>query len=631
MVPLEDLLNKENGTAAPQDSRESIVNDRTSASNVTEKDGLPSPNLSKRSSDCSKTPRITCTTEAIGLKGQEDERMSPGSTSSSCLPYRVPSHLNTPPYDLLGASAVSPTTPSSSDSSSSSPLTQAHNPAEDEDDVDNDCDSEDITLYCKWENCGMIFNQPELLYNHLCHDHVGRKSHKNLQLNCHWGDCTTKTEKRDHITSHLRVHVPLKPFGCSTCSKKFKRPQDLKKHLKIHLESGGILKRKRGPKLGSKRTSKKNKRSANDTAPSCPAPLPSGIVGSFKSHSTSPQILPPLPVGITQRLPSQQQQQQQQQQRAISLNQLCSDELSQYKPVYSPQLSARLQTILPPLYYNNGSTVNQGVNGQGMHVYEGGCSNKSIASATQFFTKLSRNMTNNYILQQSGSSAVSSSPSGHIPVAKTSYVQPPNASPYQPVQGAGSIPATTNTATYVPIRLAKYPTCPSVAEHLPPLHSNTAGSVLNRQSQCAMPHYPPVRAAPNYSSGGCSILPPLQSKIPMLPSRRTMAGETSLKPNWEFSLNQKSCTNDIIMNKLAIEEAEDEIDLEDDFVEVLGIVNIIKDYLLCCVMEDFEDEGSEDKDEEDRFLQESLEKLSLQNQMGTNSVRILAKYPKILV
>ena len=266
-----------------------------------------------------------------------------------------------------------------------------------------------------------------------------------------------------------------------------------------------------------------------------------------------------------------------------------------------------------------------------MNVYEDGCSNKTIANATQFFTKLSRNMTNNYILQQSGGSTESSSSSGRIPVAQTSYVQPPNAPSYQSVQGGSSISATANTATYVPVRLAKYPTGPSLTEHLPPLHSNTAGGVFNRQSQYAMPHYPSVRAAPSYSSSGCSILPPLQSKIPMLPSRRTMAGETSLKPNWEFSLNQKSCTNDIIMSKLAIEEVDDESEIEDDFVEMLGIVNIIKDYLLCCVMEDLDDEESEDKDEENAFLQESLEKLSLQNQMGTNSVRILTKYPKILV
>src|SRR5204863_2811398 len=44
------------------------------------------------------------------------------------------------------------------------------------------------------------------------------------------------TTKRDHITSHLRVHVPLKPHVCENCKKAFKRPQDLKKHEKIHTD-----------------------------------------------------------------------------------------------------------------------------------------------------------------------------------------------------------------------------------------------------------------------------------------------------------------------------------------------------------------------------------------------------------
>nr|CAG8537722.1 4593_t:CDS:2 [Entrophospora candida] len=69
-------------------------------------------------------------------------------------------------------------------------------------------------IFCRWTNCYRTFDDAESLYAHLSTDHVGRKSMGNLCLNCHWGDCDIKTSKRDHITSHLRVHVPLKPHLC---------------------------------------------------------------------------------------------------------------------------------------------------------------------------------------------------------------------------------------------------------------------------------------------------------------------------------------------------------------------------------------------------------------------------------
>ncbi|KAJ3062198.1 hypothetical protein HDU98_001905 [Podochytrium sp. JEL0797] len=87
---------------------------------------------------------------------------------------------------------------------------------------------------CKWGDCQQQFEELEVLYTHLSEAHVGRKIHNTLILKCNWSGCNVEYTKRDHMTSHLRKHVPLKPFLCPICSRGFKRPQDLKKHDKLH-------------------------------------------------------------------------------------------------------------------------------------------------------------------------------------------------------------------------------------------------------------------------------------------------------------------------------------------------------------------------------------------------------------
>ncbi|KAJ2897375.1 uncharacterized protein MKZ38_004713 [Zalerion maritima] len=96
-------------------------------------------------------------------------------------------------------------------------------------------------LVCRWNGCSDRFNTAETLYEHICERHVGRKSTNNLNLTCQWNSCRTTTVKRDHITSHIRVHVPLKPHKCDFCGKSFKRPQDLKKHVKTHADDSVLV------------------------------------------------------------------------------------------------------------------------------------------------------------------------------------------------------------------------------------------------------------------------------------------------------------------------------------------------------------------------------------------------------
>ncbi|KAF8078830.1 transcription factor PacC [Lyophyllum atratum] len=148
-----------------------------------------------------------------------------------------------PPHNWFFDMSAPPSPPASPRNNNNSPSDSQHKSAS------PDAPS---SHKCLWIDCTLSYADPEALYNHLCNDHIGRKSTNNLCLTCKWKDCGTSCAKRDHITSHLRGPFPrlsfviltdrnpsphsLKPHVCEICKKSFKRPQDLKKHEKIHTE-----------------------------------------------------------------------------------------------------------------------------------------------------------------------------------------------------------------------------------------------------------------------------------------------------------------------------------------------------------------------------------------------------------
>ncbi|KAI8058295.1 hypothetical protein BDF22DRAFT_613058, partial [Syncephalis plumigaleata] len=72
------------------------------------------------------------------------------------------------------------------------------------------------------------------LMHHASEEHIGRRALGHLNLRCEWDDCEVTARKRDHIISHIRLHIPYWPLACKLCGRMFKRNPALKRHLRRH-------------------------------------------------------------------------------------------------------------------------------------------------------------------------------------------------------------------------------------------------------------------------------------------------------------------------------------------------------------------------------------------------------------
>ncbi|KAI9595204.1 hypothetical protein BDF19DRAFT_422882 [Syncephalis fuscata] len=97
-------------------------------------------------------------------------------------------------------------------------------------------DTASLAYRCEWRGCLLEFDKAALLMHHVSEEHIGRRALGHLSLHCEWGDCRVSARKRDHIISHIRLHVPYWPLTCKLCGRNFKRNPALKRHLRRHME-----------------------------------------------------------------------------------------------------------------------------------------------------------------------------------------------------------------------------------------------------------------------------------------------------------------------------------------------------------------------------------------------------------
>ncbi|CZR67764.1 uncharacterized protein PAC_17663 [Phialocephala subalpina] len=149
-------------------------------------------------------------------------------------------------------------------------------------------------LICKWGSCLEGCTSAKALYEHICEQHIGPKSTNNLKLTCGWGSCRMNTVKRDHIISHIRVHVPFQPHHCDFCGEDFKRSQELKKHVKTHSDHSVLLRSPETHYLPATPFGNHNLSPYNHSQPLNSSASPSYTPGESEYSSYQPYEFPEL-------------------------------------------------------------------------------------------------------------------------------------------------------------------------------------------------------------------------------------------------------------------------------------------------------------------------------------------------
>eukprot|EP00835_Amoeboradix_gromovi_P001364 NODE_60_length_25605_cov_0.732377.p13 type:complete len:106 gc:universal NODE_60_length_25605_cov_0.732377:16893-16576(-) len=80
-------------------------------------------------------------------------------------------------------------------------------------------------MLCKWKDC--IYRAQSLieLLEH------SQKHESEAPFECKWSGCGRICHKRARLIAHLLTHIPVRNFQCNVCQKKYKRDQELRRHI----------------------------------------------------------------------------------------------------------------------------------------------------------------------------------------------------------------------------------------------------------------------------------------------------------------------------------------------------------------------------------------------------------------
>ncbi|XP_059140507.1 uncharacterized protein LOC131928463 isoform X1 [Physella acuta] len=87
-------------------------------------------------------------------------------------------------------------------------------------------------LMCRWQDCGLVYDNPYIFYSHVTHHCEDYPKGRNVKLPCKWEGCPSVTKSIYKMKDHVRSHTQAKVVACPQCGSLFANNTRFIDHLK---------------------------------------------------------------------------------------------------------------------------------------------------------------------------------------------------------------------------------------------------------------------------------------------------------------------------------------------------------------------------------------------------------------